>query len=303
MMKLLSSNTTNPYINLATEEYLLKETDESYLFIYINDVSVIIGKNQNVYTEVSTEYIKNNQIPVIRRISGGGTVVHDKGNLNFSIILQQNKNRLVTLPEIIRPIQQFLEDCFNIEVELTTRNSLLVNNKKVSGSAFCYHKDRLLAHGTLLINSDLDRISKILHPNPYLFKGRRVKSIISRMINLSRFKSIPRNTKEVEEIMIEYFTRQGYIKSSLPRHTNTLYINKLIDQKYSSWEWNIAHGPDFVFHPEGTASDMFHVKKGRIQQLQKEDNEFVKFKLSEIEDSLLIGKDNNLIKQLERILL
>ena len=303
MIKLLSSNTTNPYINLATEEYLLKETDESYLFIYINDVSVIIGKNQNVYTEVSTEYIKNNQIPVIRRISGGGTVVHDKGNLNFSIILQQNKNRSLTFSDIIKPIQHFIEDRFNIEVELTTRNSLLVNNKKVSGSAFCYHKDRLLAHGTLLINSDIDKITKILMPNPYLFKGRRVKSIISRMVNLSRFKSIPQNANEVKEIMIEYFSNQGYIRSCLSEHTNTLHINRLIKQKYTSWEWNIAHGPDFIFHPQGTERDMFHVKKGKIEYLRSKNNEQIRFKLSEIKDSLLLRNDKNLMEQLERILL
>ena len=154
-MLILDSPYTDPRYNIAAEEYLLKETGEDYAFFYINEPSIIIGKHQNAYAEVNLDYVRQNHIKVIRRISGGGTVWHDRGNLNFSFILKGEEGKQVNFRGYAQPVVDFLDE-LGVEASFGPRNEILVGDLKISGNAEHIHRKRVLHHGTLLFDSDLD---------------------------------------------------------------------------------------------------------------------------------------------------
>ncbi len=186
-MKYYISKTNDAYINLATEEYLMKNVDEEIFFIYQNSPAVIIGKNQNPYTEVGIDFLKENNIKLVRRLSGGGAVYHDLGNINYAFILPGHSNNLYQFQEYSMPIVNSLKKNYNLPVEFSGRNDLLIEGKKISGSAQYVVDHRLLHHGTLLYNVDFRDVSKILLPNDDKLKSKGVKSVHSRVGNLVTF--------------------------------------------------------------------------------------------------------------------
>ncbi|QZE13976.1 lipoate--protein ligase [Halosquirtibacter laminarini] len=267
MLKIICSNTTNPFFNIATEEFLLKNKDEDFLFLYINEDSAIIGKHQNAFEEVSSEYIKSQRIPVLRRISGGGTVVHDMGNINFSFIRKLENIETLSYKQCIEPLQHFLAETYCVDAHLSERNDIQVDGKKVTGTAFHIYKDRIIAHGTLLINSNLSKISKILNAPSSLFQSKGVKSKRSRIMNLGGYKNIPTKLEVVTLDLIHYFEKKGGIYYDIESEINKESIEKLIKQKYNKWEWNIGYGPKFKFLKSLDNTNktvMFHVEKGYI---------------------------------------
>ncbi|QZT36021.1 lipoate--protein ligase [Halosquirtibacter xylanolyticus] len=274
MIKIISSNTTDPSTNIATEEFLLKNSKESFLFIYINTPSVIIGKHQNAFAEVSAKYIIDNNIPLIRRISGGGTVVHDNGNLNFCFISNHESIETLSYKKCIEPIKDFLTHQYGISPILSERNDIQVNNRKVTGSAFHIYKKRTIAHGTLLVNSDIKEISKILKSATAMFDSNGVKSKRSRIMNLGEISNIPSNIEIFKDNMISFFTKQGYSYEDILNIVDYNIVKKLCQDKYTKWDWNIAYGPKFTFHinkPQEDASYRFHVEKGYISSAYKND--------------------------------
>lgn len=186
-MKYYISKTNDAYFNLAMEEYLMKNVKEEIFYIYQNSPSVIIGKNQNPYMEVGIEYLKNNDIKLVRRLSGGGAVYHDLGNINYAFILPGHAKNLYQFKEYSMPIVNVLNDIYNLEVYFSGRNDLLVDEKKISGSAQFVVDDSLLHHGTLLFDVDFTNVSKILIPNENKLKSKGVKSVSSRVTNIRPF--------------------------------------------------------------------------------------------------------------------
>ena len=152
-MLCLNLESTDPYFNLAVDEYLLKNRKEDFLILGINDTSVIIGKHQVAHRESATKFVTQNNIPVIRRISGGGTVYHDNGNLNFSFILKSEQGKQVDFRKYTLPVISFLAS-LGVDAKFEGKNDLKVNGLKISGNAEHVYHDRVLHHGTLLFNSD-----------------------------------------------------------------------------------------------------------------------------------------------------
>ncbi len=153
-LKLIS---TDPFFNLAVEEYLLRNRTEDFLVLGINDPSVIIGKHQVAHREADTKFVMENNIPVIRRISGGGTVYHDFGNVNFSFILNSARGTQVDFRKYTLPVIEFLAS-LKVNAELEGKNDLKVNGLKISGNAEHVYRERVLHHGTLLFNADLGKL-------------------------------------------------------------------------------------------------------------------------------------------------
>ena len=249
-MLILDSPSTDPYFNIAAEEYLLKETVGDFTFIYVNDPSIIIGKHQNAYAEINLPFIQESRIPVVRRISGGGTVWHDPGNVNFSFILNGKEGQLVNFREYAAPVLSYLQN-LNIPAEFGSRNEILVEGKKISGNAEHVYRNRVLHHGTLLFSSDLSALKDALGTVPGKYRDRAVQSVRSEVVNIQEFletkvkASAFRNNLVVH--LSGFFEDSERYEFSGPEMAG---IKELISRKYETWQWNIGYSPRYQMSRE-----------------------------------------------------
>ena len=247
-MLYIVNNSTDPYFNLAAEEYLLRNFKENCFMLWRNKPSIIVGKHQNALAEINYEYIKENNIDVLRRLSGGGTVFHDLGNLNFTFIQNVNANEnLVDFKKYIKPIVAVLNQ-LGINAKHEGRNDIMIDGKKVSGNAEHVFKQRVLHHGTLLFSSVISDLSKALKVNPLKYQDKGVKSVKSRVTNINECLS--------EKISVLKFQDKilAYMKESEPNIENYIFsktdvdqINKLVKDKYVTWDWNFGYSPKYSF--------------------------------------------------------
>lgn len=178
----LFSHERCPYTNQTLEYYLLDNYTEDYFLLYINDISVFVGRNQIIEREINKDFILNNKIPILRRVSGGGTVTHDQGNINFSFI--GNREEFINSSVWI---QEFFKKHFNVSIKLKV-NSLYVDNLKVSGSAQYFKKERYICHSTLLVESNINMINESIKNDKYdLYISRAQRSKKAPITNLRSF--------------------------------------------------------------------------------------------------------------------
>lgn len=200
MYKYICSENTSPYYNLALERSLFDFVDEDTVILYLwqNSHTIVIGKNQNAYAECKVDEFINDGGNLARRPSGGGAVYHDLGNLNFSIICKESIAKEHTYQRIVKEALSF----FGIVSEFNGRNDLTVDDKKFSGNAFYVKDDVLCQHGTILINSDFKELSKYLTPDISKLERNHVKSVESRVVNLSEI-SDQITVESMKEAMIK----------------------------------------------------------------------------------------------------
>jgi lipoate-protein ligase A len=237
----------DPFFNLAVEELLLKNRKEEFFILGINRPSLIIGKHQCAHREVNTKFITDNNIPVIRRISGGGAVFHDHGNLNFTFIRQSEPGKQVNFLEYTTPVINFLSS-INIEAKFEGKNDLKVNGLKISGNAEHVHRNRVLHHGTLLFSTSLDMLRNSLRKDTSCYTSRAVESNPSSVTNLNTSLTMFRDISEFMSGMMKYFLdnlpeTEFYELSAMDRDE----AESLADSKYRTWEWNWAYGPEYQF--------------------------------------------------------
>lgn len=237
----------DPRINLALEEYALRNfnPENDYLLFYINEPSIIIGRNQNTLEEINFDYVEEKSLHVVRRVSGGGAVYHDFGNLNFSFITNHDIKSLNNFGKFTEPVTKILNK-MGVPAELKGRNDVLVHDKKISGNAQFSTGKRMLHHGTLLLDSDLDEVSKALNVKMTKIQSKGHKSSRSRVANINEFLK--------EKISIEDFRSQilkGLYDEKDDFETYHLTpeewaaVHKLRDEKYGTWEWNYGNSPKF----------------------------------------------------------
>ncbi len=292
-MLCLRSRTNNPAFNLATEEYLLKNKSEDCFYLYINNPSIIVGKNQNALAEINVEYVKENNIDVIRRLSGGGAVFHDPGNLNFTFIMNELKDKSVDFRKYIQPILDVLKT-LGVDAKFEGRNDMTIQGKKFSGNAKYFYNDKVLQHGTLLFNSKLPDLSQALKLNPLKYKDKAIKSISSRVTNISEHLNHNVTLEEFEERIINH-VRNMYSDSEIYELTDSDVeaINTLVEEKYNTWDWNFGHSPKYNFQ-KGIKTNGGHieinleVEKGEIKKAKIFGDFFNMREVSELEN-LLIG--------------
>ena len=197
-MKFLILTTTDPYRNLAVEEYLFLHSDEDVLMLWQNEPTVVIGKNQNAYAELALEVIRERGVHVARRITGGGAVYHDLGNVNFSLISTSKGRDGLDFAAFCAPMIEALA-ALGVHAELSGRNDLLVDGKKFSGNAQHASGDRVLHHGTLLFDSDLGVLSQVLRVDEEKLRAKAVRSVRSRVTNLRPYLAQDCNVREFIE--------------------------------------------------------------------------------------------------------
>ncbi|WP_411842225.1 lipoate--protein ligase [Salinicoccus sp. HZC-1] len=299
-MKFISNNNiTDPMINLAMEEYVLREipTDDSYFLFYVNQPSIIIGKNQNTIEEINEPYIKEHGIKVVRRVSGGGAVYHDKGNLNFSFITEDDGNSFHNFSKFTQPIVDALND-MGIPAELSGRNDLEINGKKVSGNAMFSQKGRMFSHGTLMLDSDISEVQNALKVNPKKIESKGVKSVRGRVANINDFMDENLDIEKFKQKILEYiFDGEENIEEYVLTEEDWNKIYKLSEEKYQTWDWNYGKNPKYNYNVShkftaGLLDVRLDVKKGRIEHAKIFGDFFGVGEVDVVEEKL-IGVEHN----------
>lgn len=266
-MLCILSPVNKPEFNLAAEEYLFKNFTEDVFFLYVNSPSVVVGKHQNALAEVNPAFIRENKIPVIRRLSGGGAVYHDLGNLNFSFHQTVADPAKVSFKQFNEPIVAVLQQ-LNVPAEISSRNDILVNGFKVSGHADHVFRNRVLSHGTLLFNANREHLSLALRNESGTYTGKAIQSVRSKVCNVSDFIASHMSLAEFTEVVQEHVLKLSD-DSEIYKFTATDIerIEELMNEKYTQWEWNFAYSPKYQFtksvaSPECSIS--INVEKGLI---------------------------------------
>jgi len=269
------NNNTKPSINLALEEYLLRQLDinHDYFLLYVNEPCIVIGRHQNIFEEVNYPLLRMRGIPVFRRISGGGTVYHDPGNINFSFITRYQKFKFNNYRLFNTPILQALQS-LGLPAELNGRNDILINQKKISGNAQFTTHDRMVSHGTLLFSSQLDNIGTLLHASTAGYKSRAIKSVRAPVANISEMLDRSLDLEKFKKTIVQHvFSNQPDMPEYRLSPSDWRNVHSLAEKKYQSWEWNFGESPDFTFQnilktPAGKIILELEIKKGHLAQIR-----------------------------------
>jgi len=266
---------TDPQINLAIEEYLLRQMDtdeDSFLLFYINEPSIIIGKNQNTIEEIDTDFVEENGIKIVRRLSGGGAVFHDLGNLNYSFITKDDGESFRNFKKFTEPVVAALAK-MGVKAELIGRNDLLVDGRKISGNAQFSTQGRMFSHGTLMFDTEIDTVVSALKVRKDKIESKGIKSIRSRVANITEYLETPMTIEEFRlEILKSIFDGEENIKYKVLTDEDWDNIHALSKERYANWDWNYGKSPKFNMQhshrfPVGGIDVRLQVDKGIIEDV------------------------------------
>ena len=244
---------TDPHINLAMEEFCLRNLppNRSYFIVYVNQPSVIIGRHQNILEEVDLCFAEHAKLQVVRRISGGGAVYHDLGNLNFCFIHRHNRWSLSNLRQTINPIQAVLAE-MGVRAEFNHKNDLFIADRKISGNAQFSNTRRILVHGTLLFDSNLDYLKQALNAQTDHITSMARKSVPSGVTNILPFLITSFDLKEFRRRILETVAGQnGGMQTVRLEENQWQKIRRLSEEKYRTWGWNYGKAPVFRINRRG----------------------------------------------------
>lgn len=244
-MILLHSNSTDAAFNLALEELLVSFFQGDILMLWRNRSAVIVGRNQNTGAEIDSGFVRENDIQVIRRMSGGGAVYHDLGNINFTIVTNDRQLEPEAFARNASPVLKALQH-FGVPAEFSGRNDILADGRKISGSAKTVLADRTIFHGTLLFSTDLSMLGKVLTPDPEKIRAKGIKSVRSRVANLREF--LPDWTVDdfLSALKTELLTQTGAVEKTLPEKLLTA-AEELAGRKYRTWLWNYGTAINYSY--------------------------------------------------------
>lgn len=278
-MLFVPNENNDPRINLAIEIFLLQEmkVDEPILLFYINEPSIIIGRNQNTIEEINKDYVDAHGIHVVRRFSGGGAVYHDFGNLNFSFIMPDDGNSFRDFEKLTKPIVQALHEMGVEGAQLKGRNDLVIDDMKFSGNAMYATNGRMFAHGTIMFDSDINEVVNALKVRKDKIESKGIKSIRSRVTNIKPF--LPKDKQDMtteafrEEILLKIFGVDSVdqVKTYTLSEEDWVKINEISDKYYRNWDWNYGKSPAFDIErrkrfPIGSIEVRFNVQEGKITE-------------------------------------
>ena len=288
-MKHIRNDSTDPYYNLALEEYVLTTfRDGQYILLWQNYKAVVIGKHQNAAEEVNIKRAEELGVKIVRRNTGGGAVYHDLGNLNFSFITDWDPDKDMDYDTFLKPVIHALSK-FELEAEKQGRNDLVIDGKKISGNAQCIsnpahtcliphsefripnsNKGRILHHGTLLIDSELSVMPELLNVPPDKIVSKGIKSVRSRVANINDFTVKPLDSDLLKKAILESFFNGGDVIEKFLTGAQKKDVERLAKEKYETWEWNYGLSPAYSYKnakrfPAGKVEVRLDVKNGIIE--------------------------------------
>ncbi len=291
-MLCIKHRSTDPYFNIATDEFIFKHLKEDCFMLWQNDNAIIVGKHQNALAEINLDYVKERDIKVVRRLSGGGSVYHDMGNLNFTFTrTSDQENDLVDFKRYTQPIIAVLQE-MGVNAEFSGRNDIMIEGKKFSGNAEHVFKNKVMHHGTLLFSSNMPNISGALKINPLKYKDRAVKSVPKRVTNIQDHLPEQMTVEEFADRIMDYIVRNyedcrpyEFTEEDLAK------IEQIKKDKYQTWEWNFGYSPNYNFKQGvktagGLLEMNMNVEQGIIQELKIQGDFFHIRDISEIEEAL-----------------
>ncbi|MBW6459650.1 MAG: lipoate--protein ligase [Bacteroidales bacterium] len=272
MLHIIQRPETDPYFNLAAEEHLFKSATNNTFMIWRNEESVIIGKHQNRSREINHDFIASQNIPVIRRITGGGTVYQDPGNINFSFVYTDRKENLVDYRFFTKPVLEFLKK-LGLNAAFEEKSNIVVDGLKVSGNSAHVFREKVLHHGSLLFDTDLEKLEHSIRSREERYDDKSVRSVRKKVINISHLLknkvSIESFLSSFTKFISAYYGDATHITLS---ESDTQAIQKLINEKYSKPEWNIGYSPAYRYSGQwSTGGDEYDLelsaREGKIEKI------------------------------------
>lgn len=307
----VKNDSENPFFNHALEEFILKNIDEEVFILWKNRPSILIGRNQDTLTEINEEYVKEKNIDVVRRLSGGGTVFNDLGNINFTFITKKNQkeNSLSAgFEKFALPVIRALES-LGAKAVFTGRNDIVIQDKKISGNAQYYYKDKILHHGTLLFSGNLENLAKALKTKPVKFQDKAVKSVRSRVTNISEHLLEKMDILEFKDYLKSYIMNFHNITTEYILNQEELKeIHKIQKERFESLGWN--YGKNSVYNyfstarfPSGTIEIKMKIDQGAIKKVKIYGDYFGEKSIKDLEIMLqgIIFDEKEILKEIKNI--
>lgn len=288
-MLLIHNRSHDPYYNMAMEEFLLLHKKQEAIMLWRNSPAVIVGYHQNAIEEVDTDFIKQHNIRVVRRLTGGGAVFHDLGNINFTFIEQTDNFLENSYARFTKPIIDYLNS-LGIKAELSGRNDLTIDGQKFSGNAQVKKENFMMHHGTLLYQADFKNLTGALKPKEIKIASKGIKSVRSRVTNIASHLPQPMTIEDFLEGLYQFFMQNGAVPYSLTKE-ETQFVQRLAKEKYSTWDWNFGISPSYQYQnsakfPFGIVDVRFQVTGGKMQQVRIFGDFFAKAEIAELEHRL-----------------
>ncbi len=294
-MRVILNTCLDPYFNLASEEHLLENSEGDIFMVWRNGKSVIIGKNQNAYGEINVDFCKNNDIKTVRRLTGGGAVFHDPGNVNFTFITAAEEGEEIDFYPFTSRVTKALSD-FGIDARPNGRNDIEADGFKISGNAQCVYnckngKRKLLHHGTLLFSADMVAMAGALKPKSEKLESKGIKSVRSRVANIKDMEGYcgPDSPLDFALALCEKCAKGSVTAFS---DAEIASIKEISERKYSRWEWNFGESPKFSNtvskrFPFGSVEISYTAEKGIIEEAKIQGDFFAEGDIEELEKSLV----------------
>lgn len=271
-MQFLKNPSTDPHFNMSFDEYCLEQfpSDDTVFYLWQNRPSVIIGLNQNVYSEVNIQYLEDHGITLARRVTGGGAVYHDLQNLNYTIVGRSadlNRDYPGYMNYIIDALRQL-----GVPAGLSGRNDIMVEGRKVSGYAKRVYKDRLMVHGTLMYDVDLEHLTAALAVPGSKLEASGIESVRSRVANLKDYLPMFSDISEMQDALQIILSRGGRDREIVLDEFQRAEVQRICDEKFSTWEWNFGKSPKATFHSSrkfscGTVEAGWSIVRGTVDSL------------------------------------
>ncbi len=257
-MKYIELNSDDIFLNLATEEYVFHHfTDDSYLLLYKNDNAIVLGKYQNIYQEINVPAAEISGIKVARRITGGGTVFHDSGNLNYSFIAENEKARPLCYDDFLFPVIDALR-AMGIDAQKRNACDIAIGDLKISGNAQSVRGNRVLHHGTLLFDADMEKLHRLLKVTDAVIESKAVASVPSPVTNIRKhLKDTSMTMTDFQSALLSHIFPSGISYRKLTEE-DMQQIRHLRDEKYHTWEWNWGKSPRFTIHRDNMELSIEH---------------------------------------------